>query len=271
MSWSALIRDATSTLASAGVDSPAADARILAAHVAGENLILAPEPSAAMVETFTELVARRAKRIPLQHLTGTMYFRYLELPATPGVFIVRPETELLAGWAIDEARELSSPTVVDLCTGSGAIALSIATEAPNSRVWAVERDPFAFEAAKRHCGEHVRVVHGDALDSLEELAGDVDILVSNPPYVPPSEVSLEARHDPDLALWGGGEDGTEIPRKIITRAANLLAPGGLFLMEHDPSQAETLRQACEDAGLVEVSTLNDLTGRPRFCRARQAL
>lgn len=270
MTWRELVSQAVSTLAEAGVDSPAVDARLLAEHVAGTSLLLAPAPTPEQATVFARLVERRAQRHPLQHLTGVMYFRYLELPAEEGVFIVRPETEMLAGLVIDDVNRRRAtgqdrPVVVDLCTGSGAIALAVATET-NAQVYAVERDDIPFAAATRNCGGHVRVIQGDACQPVPELAeleGRVDIVVSNPPYVPPSPVDVESTFDPPAALWGGGDDGLDVPKRIVQRASILARPGGYVAIEHDPGQGEALLAHAGKYG-IEAQTVRDLTGRPRF-------
>ncbi|WP_303323708.1 peptide chain release factor N(5)-glutamine methyltransferase [Actinomyces radicidentis] len=299
-----LVHEAGALLARAGVASPDVDARVLAEHVMGRSLVMVDGASPEQVERYRALVERRAAREPLQLLTGIMWFRGLELQARPGVFIVRPETEVVAGAAIDAAlavtrgvdgvaREVAgaqsaagagrasgrpsgrSPVVIDLCTGSGAIAISVASEVPGADVTAVERDPaaarLARDNAERLAPGRVRVVQGDATApaTLAELDGTVDVVVSNPPYVPADalEDPETERFDPPLALFGGGEAGLTVPRAVIARAASLLRPGGILVMEHDAGQGEALRQAAEAAGLHEVSTGRDLAGRDRFLRA----
>ncbi|MGO1458863.1 MAG: peptide chain release factor N(5)-glutamine methyltransferase [Flaviflexus sp.] len=268
LTWRALRLQAQSILAEAGIESPQADARWLAEHVAETSLITAPEPTDRQAKEYENLVAKRAARIPLQHLTGTMYFRNLVLPAEPGVFIVRPETELVAGKAIEAATKAGpSPLVVDLCTGSGAIAISIADEVPGARVVAVELDDVAVEAASRNAMPYgVEVRHGDARTACDDLLGQVDVVVSNPPYVPPSEVPPEVGQDPSRALWGGGEDGLEIPRALVARARQLLKPGGVLVMEHDENQGEALVECARELGMTG-RTEPDLAGRPRFLYA----
>lgn len=238
-------------------------------------------PSEA-VERFQSGVYQRRQGIPLQHVTGRMYFRSLTLTASPGVFVVRPETESIAQIAIDEglrilSEERRAPTIVDLCTGSGAIACALATEVSLSRVWAVELDERALRLAEdniqRVGAQNVTLIQGDAgaSSTLSDLDGAVDIVVSNPPYVPFSEAPLqrEAQADPPLALYGGGEDGMDTPRRIITRAASLLNEGGLVVIEHSPSQSYAMREAAEHMGFTQVSTVNDLAGRQRGLVARK--
>lgn len=268
-------------LANAGIDSVDADVRELlewACDVTSQlDLPAALDPEQA--DKLRAGVSERALRIPLQHVTGRMYFRSLTLRSVPGVFVVRPETEVLAGLAIDEAAAAvaarGEARVVDLCTGSGAIALAVATESARTEVWAVEKepDPFALACLNRDrvgaCGVHL--VRGDATHpaTLGFLDGLVDVVVTNPPYVPADEMPTqpEAAADPHSALYGGSADGLDIPCQIIRRSLTLLRPGGTLLMEHSPSQDEALRTYAASLGMVEVSTSTDLAGRMRFLRA----
>lgn len=268
-------------LANAGIDSVDADVRELlewACDVTSQlDLPAALDPEQA--DKLRAGVSERALRIPLQHVTGRMYFRSLTLRSVPGVFVVRPETEVLAGLAIDEAAAAvaarGEARVVDLCTGSGAIALAVATESARTEVWAVEKepDPFALACLNRDrvgaCGVHL--VRGDAThpETLGFLDGLVDVVVTNPPYVPADEMPTqpEAAADPHSALYGGSADGLDIPCQIIRRSLTLLRPGGTLLMEHSPSQDEALRTYAASLGMVEVSTSVDLAGRMRFLRA----
>lgn len=268
-------------LADAGIDSVDADVRELlewACDVTSQlDLPAALDPEQA--DKLRGGVGERALRIPLQHVTGRMYFRSLTLQSVPGVFVVRPETEVLAGLAIDEAAAAvaarGEARVVDLCTGSGAIALAVATESARTEVWAVEKepDPFALACLNRDrvgaCGVHL--VRGDAThpETLGFLDGLVDVVVTNPPYVPADEMPTqpEAAADPHSALYGGSADGLDIPCQIIRRSLTLLRPGGTLLMEHSPSQDEALRTYAASLGMVEVSTSTDLAGRMRFLRA----
>ena len=268
-------------LANAGIDSVDADVRELlewACNVTSQlDLPAALDPEQA--DKLRGGVGERALRIPLQHVTGRMYFRSLTLRSVPGVFVVRPETEVLAGLAIDEAAAAvaarGEARVVDLCTGSGAIALAVATESARTEVWAVEKepDPFALACLNRDrvgaCGVHL--VRGDATHpaTLGFLDGLIDVVVTNPPYVPADEMPTqpEAAADPHSALYGGSTDGLDIPCQIIRRSLTLLRPGGTLLMEHSPSQDEALRTYAASLGMVEVSTSTDLAGRMRFLRA----
>lgn len=278
MGWNELIAGATAAFRAAGLDSPKADARELAEVAGGERLHVLLGSGSAPTPTqrarFETMVAKRAARVPLQHVTGVMYFRYLELVSRPGCFIVRPETELVAEEAITALRASSSraPLAVDLCTGSGAIALALATEVPEARVVAVELSDSAIDVARENnarYGSVVDLVHGDARTELSNLVGQVDVVVTNPPYVPPThDVSVEALCDPALALWGGGVDGTDLPRELISRARRLLRPGGTLVMEHAEEQAEALVGAALAAGFVQARTGYDYTGRPRWLWAQ---
>lgn len=277
------VAGAARLLADAGVPSPDVDARLLAEHVLGRALYLVPADAtfalagADAQARYAEAVERRRRREPLQHITGRMAFRRLELESHPGAFVVRPETELVAQAAIDAAAAVDgrAPVVVDLCTGSGAIALAVATEVPGSVVHAVEISPEAHAVAARNMARlapGVDLVLGDARTALPALDGAVDVVVSNPPYIPPDAVPREAEvrdHDPDLALYGGGPDGLDVPRAVVARAARLLAPGGLLVMEHAEVQAAAVREMAAAAGLVDVATGRDLSGRDRYVVARR--
>ncbi len=278
MGWSELVAAATATFQAADLDSPEVDARELAEVAGGERLhVLLGSRSAPIPEQrahFESMVAKRATRVPLQHVTGVMYFRYLELLSRPGCFIVRPETELVAEEAITALRASFSrpPLAVDLCTGSGAIALALATEVPEARVIGVELSDSAIDVARENnarYGSVVDLVQGDARTELANLVGQVDVVVTNPPYVPPThDVSVEALCDPAFALWGGGVDGTDLPHELIARAAQLLRAGGILVMEHAEEQAEKLVQAALEAGFVQARTGYDYTGRPRWLWAQ---
>jgi release factor glutamine methyltransferase len=225
---------------------------------------------------YWEAVSRREAREPLQHITGRAFFRYLELHVGPGVFVPRPETESVAGWAIDAVRamDVAEPLIVDLCTGSGAIALALAQEVPRSRVHAVELDEAAYGwAAKNVEGSRVTLHHGDALTALPELDGQVDLVISNPPYIPLTEweyVAPEARdHDPELALFSG-EDGLSTIRGLERAAHRLLRPGGLVVVEHADTQGGQVPWIfAEDRGWADAADHPDLNNRPRFATARR--
>jgi release factor glutamine methyltransferase len=279
-------------LVEAGVPSPAADAHLLAAHALGiERRDLARRVVTGYVLADDEmsrlqsLLVRRADRVPLQHLTGVTGFRNLELAVGPGVFIPRAETELSAGLAVEAASRLVAegldPLVVDLCTGSGAIALSVADEVPQARVVAVELDTDAVAWAAENVrrlglGDRVDLRAGDAVraDShvLADLIGAVDVLVANPPYIPPDSEPNEPEvrdHDPALALYGGGDDGLATARGVVAAAVRLLRPGGVFVMEHGDQQGPATRALVAGPGWQDVSTHRDLAGRDRALLARK--
>ena len=265
-------------LQDAGVDSPAVDVRRIAEHLGMERFGMERfsaengEVDVPLLDTFRALVERRCTREPLQHITGTMPFRFLELSAKPGTFIVRPETEWMVDSALAEARRTPNARIVDLCTGSGAIAIALATEVPDSEVWAVELSDSAYRLAcenNARYGSRVHMVHGDARTAVLELEGTIDIVISNPPYIPAGDgTSVEACHDPQIALWGGGADGLDMPRVIIRRAAALLKEGGLLVMEHAESQSEAVREYACECGFVQAETGTDATGRERWLTAR---
>jgi release factor glutamine methyltransferase len=269
---------AAARLREAGVASPEHDAAELLAHVLGTDrsrLVLLADVPAAELAAYDDLVSRRAAREPLQHLTGTAWFRHVSLEVGPGVFTPRPETELLAGWAIESARGTDDPVVVDLCTGSGAIAKSVADEVTGARVHAVELDEVAHGYAARNlAGTGVDLRLGDAFTAFDDLLGQVDVVACNPPYIPLDaweSVAPEARdHDPHLALFSGA-DGLEAIRRLAVRAADLLRPGGLLGVEHADVQGESVPAVLAETGRwTEVRDHPDLTGRARFTTARLA-
>ncbi|MFE7117126.1 peptide chain release factor N(5)-glutamine methyltransferase [Streptomyces sp. NPDC057654] len=272
------VAQATQRLADAGVPSPRFDAEELAAFVHGvKRGELHNVADAEFDARYWEAVARREAREPLQHITGRAFFRYLELQVGPGVFVPRPETESVVGWAIDAVRAMDvvEPLIVDLCTGSGAIALALAQEVPRSRVHAVELDEGALTWARKNVeGSRVVLHHGNALTALPELDGQVDLLVSNPPYIPLTEweyVAPEARdHDPQLALFSG-EDGLDTIRGIERTAHRLLRPGGVVVIEHADTQGGQVPWIfTEERGWADAADHPDLNNRPRFATARRA-
>ncbi len=271
-------------LTDAGVTSPRADAATLLAFVletdTGElhrRVILGRDLPAELAPRFAELLDRRCAREPLQHLTGTAPFRRLDLAVGPGVFVPRPETEVVAGLAIEALA--GGGVCVDLCTGSAAIALAVADEVPGATVHAVELSPAAvtWAAANIEATGLPVTLHEDdvtgRLDSLAELRGRVDVVVSNPPYIPSDAVPVDvevADHDPTEALYGGGVDGLEIPRAVIEAAAALLVEGGMIVMEHADVQSDVLVAVlAADERWRDVAAHADLTGRPRAVSARR--
>ena len=279
MRASAARRAAADLLRAAGVASPERDADLLLAHVLDVGLGRLPlvdDLDATRQEQYDALLARRAAREPLQHLTGSAGFRHVELAVGPGVFVPRPETELLAGWAIDAARALGRPAVVvDLCTGSGAIAKAVADECPDADVHAVELDEGALAWAERNlAGTGVDLRHGDLATAFDDLVGTVDVVVCNPPYIPLEaweSVAAEARdHDPHLALFSG-QDGLDAIRVLEQRAALLLRPGGVVGAEHADVQGESAPGVFAASGRwVDVADHRDLAGRARYLTARLA-
>ena len=274
------------TAALAQVPSPRVDAELLAAHLLYDGSRSRLQHAALMGERLTPdqvaeyeaLVARRASREPLQHITGSAPFYRLELSVGPGVFVPRPETELLVEEALKvlNARAKSASgtdsatgalRIVDLCTGSGAIAAAIKSELPNAQVFAVELSEDAIPYTRKNLEPlGVHLVQGDALTALPELAGTFDAVLSNPPYIPSANVPADpeaALHDPDMALYGGGEDGMQMPSAIAARAFELLAPGGLFIMEHDDTQEEAVAELLSRIGFEGGYPVRDLNNRPR--------
>lgn len=287
------VRAATEALAQAGVPSPEPDAVTLLAHVwrvepgeARRRLLLDHPLEDTQADAYAGLVEERARRVPLQHLTGEAPFRHLTLRVGPGVFVPRPETEQTAQHAIDAvcrvlAERGGHPVAVDLCTGSGAIALALATECPAATVHAVELSPEAHawaQANVRQVGNEVGVQVdlrlGDATTAFEDLAAAVDVVVSNPPYIPTTMEPLDPEvrdHDPQVALYGGDSTGLAIPVRVAERAAYLLRPGGVLVMEHADSQGESLPAALRATGLWrEIVDHPDLAGRPRTTVAVRA-
>jgi release factor glutamine methyltransferase len=270
------IEQAARVLADAGVASPRHDAEELAAHVLGvsrSRLFLLDRLPAEAADRYAALIRERAARVPLQHLTGVAGFRRLELAVGPGVFVPRPETEVLVEWAL--SRMSQGALVVDLCAGSGAVALAIADEAPGVRVHAVELEEHALAWAARNVertGLPVRLHQGDVADPsvLASLNGTVDVVTANPPYIPVGAgVEREvAEHDPPAALWGG-EDGLVTVRAVERAAARLLRPGGVVGVEHADLQGESVPSVFARAGWAEVTDHPDLVGRPRFTTARR--
>ncbi|WP_394214140.1 N5-glutamine methyltransferase family protein [Brachybacterium vulturis] len=276
------LAETTRQLGEAGVPSPSVDARALIAHAAGteQPLVMLDELPEDFAQQLAHLTARRAQREPLQLILGRAPFRHLMLDVRPGVFIPRPETEL----AVDLLRQhLDGPLheVIDLCAGSGALGAAVLDELPRSRVLSVEIDAAAAELTAHNLDRagtgRGRVLQADLLGEIPELAavGPVDAVLSNPPYIPPEAVPRDVEvleHDPHRALFGGGDDGLEVPRAVITWARRLLRPGGVLIMEHADVQGQAALGAAADGGGFDLlSTVPDLTGRDRFLVARRAL
>src|SRR4051794_16543973 len=278
-----LLTAATIALEQSGVPSPAYDAGELLAHVLGTTrmgLSLVDGVDGASVGPFHALVARRARREPLQHLTGSAAFRHAELAVGPGGCVPRPGTRLPAGGAIDAAQRTvqghGACRVVDLGTGSGALALAVATEFPSAEVHAVELEPEAVAWAQRNLAGHaVELRQGDMAEAFRDLDGTVDLVVCNPPYIPHDaweSVAPEARdHDPQAALFSTGEDGLDAMRVVEQVAARLLRPGGHVGAEHADVQGESASTVFSAAGRwSDVRDHDDLAGRPRYVTARLA-
>nr|WP_232331461.1 peptide chain release factor N(5)-glutamine methyltransferase [Agromyces laixinhei] len=278
----ALRDESVSTLAAAGVPDPEVDAELLIGHVLGlsrgalhARMVVGGEAGEADAAALAGLVARRAGREPLQHITGRAPFRSLELQVGPGVFVPRPETEQVAQLAIDAlgAAAESAPIGVDLGAGTGAIALALATEVPHARVWAVEKSAEAFVWTRRNVAEvgapNLELVFGDLADALPELDGRVAVVVSNPPYVPLRELPRDPevrRHDPETALYGGA-DGLDVVRVLSRRAFALLRPGGVLVIEHGEEQSAPIAEILAADGWRAIAHHRDLTTRDRATTA----
>lgn len=273
---------ATDELSSAGVVSPSIDSELLGCFVLGigkaELTMLTlsnqPFPENKIGEYFLA-ISRRVQREPLQHITGLAPFRHLELHVGPGVFIPRPETEQLVELALENIKTLTNARVVDLCSGSGAIAIAITTELLGADVYSVELSHRAFsflELNYQKYGLDIRKARNEDLGSaFDELLGKLDLVISNPPYIPDSAVPVDLEvqlHEPGLALYGG-EDGLEVIRRISDRALDLLRPAGLLLMEHADSQAAAISELLLNRGWLEVTSRRDLAGKDRMVLARK--
>lgn len=277
----AAILEASRALAAAGVASPEVDAQELAAHLLGverTRLGLTPLVEDAFLVDYGALVDKRAQRVPLQHLLGSAQFGRATLAVGPGVFIPRPETESLLAWAVHAIADVHAPVVVDLCTGSGALALALAAERPDARVIGVERSATALAWARRNAVAQagagrtpVELRGGDIFDVrlLTDLDGLVDLVTANPPYVPdgtPVEPEV-AEHDPPEAVFAG-PDGLAVIRPLLSVAAGLLKVGGVLAIEHDDTQGEAVPALLHSRRLLtDVTDHHDLTGRPRFVTA----
>ncbi len=278
-----VLGEAERVLTVAAVPTPRVDAELLAAHVLGverTRLPLVPQLDPAAVETYRRLVAQRAQRVPLQHLTGAAVLGGVTVAVGPGVFVPRPETELLLAWGLAELQSVRHPVVVDLCTGSGALALALAAARPDAEVHAVELDPTALTWARRNADVRaavgdtpVRLHVGDVTSPtvLTELEDTADLVLCNPPYVPdgaplPPEV---AQHEPPKAVLGGLE-GLDVLRPAIGTAVRLLRPGGALAIEHDDGHGEVVPGLLSRRRvLTDIAEHTDLAGRPRFATAHR--
>jgi release factor glutamine methyltransferase len=271
------IDSATTLLADAGINSARFDAEELAAHLTGTErgrLPLIDSPDDAFFDRYRAAVAARSHRVPLQHLTGTAAFGPLTLFVGPGVFIPRPETEALLEWATAQCLP-GAPLIVDVCTGSGALALALAQRWPAARVLGIDDSDAALDYARRNsAGTAIELLHADATDLqlLAELDGQVDLLVANPPYVPEAvELEPEVSHyDPPHAVFAG-PDGMAVIPAIIGLAGRWLRPGGFFAVEHDDTTSLCTTELVSGTGLFDdIVARADLTGRPRFVTARRS-
>ncbi|MBV7295102.1 peptide chain release factor N(5)-glutamine methyltransferase [Corynebacterium sp. TAE3-ERU12] len=274
----AVLAQAEAELADAGCASPRADTELLAMHATGwsrTQLLFSRRDEVGvdspLAGVFVDYVARRARREPLQHIIGSAQIIGTELAVGPGVFIPRPETELLIEWAVNELRGIARPIVVDLCAGSGTIALAVADQI-DAEIYAVEIDPVAFEWLARNAHERgdVHLIKGDATDPqlLSGLSGRVDAVLSNPPYVPEATVvAPEVRADPHHAVFGG-DDGLDVIRPMMATVRRLLRSGGVAAIEHDDDAAAGISAVFADTGGFSAAAVHqDLAGRDRFSTA----
>ncbi|MFM9878055.1 MAG: peptide chain release factor N(5)-glutamine methyltransferase [Rhodoglobus sp.] len=277
---SSMLERAISVLEGAGVPNARVDAELLAGHVlrlsrggvqakVATDSVLSAEDAVAL----SGLVERRAAREPLQHITGVAPFRSRELAVGPGVFVPRPETEVVAQYAIDALAASAGPTPigVDLGTGSGAIALAMATEVPHALVYGVEVSPRAFVWTRQNFRgvENAHAVFTDLAVALPELDGTVDVVISNPPYIPLGAVPRDPEvrlHDPEIALYGGA-DGLDVLRQVSTSALRLLRPGGTLVLEHGELQAAAIAALLSQDGWRAIAHHRDLLGRDRATTA----
>ena len=277
-----LVSDLADRFGRAGIESALADAELVVGHVTGwtrgevaTKAFMGAELEADVVARIELLAIRREAREPLQHITGEAPFRHLVLEVGPGVLVPRPETELVAEWAIEALRQVptATPRAVDLGTGTGALALALASEVPNAEVYAIELFPLAAAWAERNIARYgdgrVTLVRGDAATALPELDGTVDVVVANPPYIPDADKPVDAEvlgYDPESALFGG-PDGFRDIRVFIARAARLLRAGGTLVVEHADGQGAAVRAIAAEAGFGMTTTHTDLLHRERALTA----
>ena len=277
---SVLLSESSSKLKEAGVTSATVDAELLACYCLGASrselaLMVAtnqefPKDS---LELFQSALARRVARQPLQHITGTAPFRQLELKVGPGVFTPRPETEEVVSFALEKISNRVSPLIVDLCSGSGAIAISLATEISGSNVFAVEKSIDAFtyllDNSESFGLPKQNLRNEDLQHSLTELDGSVDLVISNPPYIPNDAIPIDLEvqlHEPSMSLYGG-VDGLDVVRQISIRAMKLLKPAGLLVIEHADTQSRAIAKLLLAEGWLDIQARADLAGKDRMISA----
>ena len=275
--------DAARRLTSSGVTAPRTDAELLAAFVLGVSrgrLLLVDAFTPAQRAAFEDLIGARARRVPLQHLIGSVAFGDVDVLVGPGAFVPRPETELLVAWGLE--RDLPpAPVAVDLCSGTGAIALAVAHALPAAHVSAVEQDPNALDWLRRNVSarasagdRQIEVIVGDVTDpaTTQDLDDRVDLLLCNPPYLPdgtPLEPEVAA-YDPAPALFGG-PDGLDLIRPVVMRAGAVLRTHGWVGIEHDVTHRHAVADLFAGTGVFsDIEVHEDLTRRPRFTTARRA-
>ena len=273
---------AVEQLAGAGIESADVDAELLIGHALhlSRGAVQAKAVTGATVSAddaarIRALVVRRETREPLQHITGRAPFRNLELAVGPGVFVPRPETEQVVQFAIDALLAIPSehPVAVDLGSGSGAIALAMATEVPHSIVYAAENSAAAFPWTTRNFEEsgasNATLAFADLADAFPELDGTVDVVISNPPYIPADAIPRDPEvrlFDPEHALYGGA-DGLDAVRQVSQTGLRLLHRGGTLVIEHGELQAAEIAALLRADGWTAVASHRDLLGRDRSTTA----
>jgi release factor glutamine methyltransferase len=277
---SEILSESSSKLQEAGVTSAKVDAELIACYCIGVSrselaLMVATKQEfpTESLDRFQLALARRVARQPLQHITGVAPFRHLELKVGPGVFTPRPETEEVVGFALEKIGSWPTPLIVDLCSGSGAIAISFATEISGSKVFAVEKSIEAFaylrDNAARYGLAADNLRNEDLQNSLPELDGQFDLVISNPPYIPNDAIPIDLEvqlHEPSMSLYGG-VDGLDVVRQISSRALKLLKPRGLLVMEHADTQSSAIGKLLLAEGWLEIETRADLAGKDRMISA----
>ncbi|MFM5904317.1 MAG: peptide chain release factor N(5)-glutamine methyltransferase [Microbacteriaceae bacterium] len=280
---SEFIDDATTRFENAGVETPRVDAELLVGFVLGltrgelQSALIAGTLNAnqEQIDTLNAFVTRRESREPLQHLTGEAHFRNITLRVGKGVFVPRPETEWVTSLAVDATKACAAPEpiVFDLCAGSGAIGLAIASEVPNAKVIGIEKSPDAFVYTKENYAaiapENGTPMLGDLSEAPAQFDGITDVVISNPPYIPAQMIPVYpevALHDPGLALYGG-DDGLDVVRVVSQTAQRLLRPGGFLVIEHADMQGEAVRNLLLNDGWKQVRTHQDFNGRDRAATA----